>query len=194
MSLAEILRAYHPVSDDSVIMLEDVCLEVPVHKREYVVRQGNKVEHLFFIAKGLFRGVHVSDEGEDTLFFGVPGDPFTSMHSFAHDEPAEISLQALEESVVYRVSLRNLRRLINERHDLLLWWNAVLVEQLYALERRYVAIGTSDAETRYENLLRVRSTLMNRIPVKFIAQYLSVAPETLSRIRRNIFQKKGRIE
>jgi len=173
-------------------MLEELALKLRVRKREYVVQQGHRTDCLFFITAGLFRGTHVSDGEEDTLFFGVPGDPFTSVHAFAHGELAQISLQALEHSEVIAVRYDDFRRLISEREDLMGWWNTVLLEQLYALERRYVEIGTSLAERRYGNLLRVRSEIINRIPLKYVAQYLSVTPETLSRVRRRMFRSTGK--
>lgn len=189
MTLGEILRCNYPVSDETVEALESVALKKHVRKRGFLVQQGRRTDFIYFISEGLFRGLHEIDGSEDTLFFGVPGDPFTAAHSLAHGEPAQISLQAIDDSDVYAVRFDLFRNLLEESGDLLRWWNAVLLEQIYALERRYVAIGTSNAEQRYETLLRIRSGIINRIPLKYVAQYLNVTPETLSRIRRRLVRK-----
>lgn len=65
----------------------------------------------------------------------------------------------------------------------------LLIEQVYAFERRYLFFGKNDAETRYRNFISQRNGLMRDVPVKYVAQYLKIAPEYLSRIRRRIVGK-----
>lgn len=191
MNLADILSQEYPVSPESIAALEAVAERVFVRKKDYLVRQGVKVSHIYFVTEGLFRGTTLAGGREDTLFFGVAGDPFTSVSSFAHGEPANISFQALEDSEALAVSYTDFRRLLASCPDLLWWWSAVLLEQVYALERRYVWLGTTDVVERYTTLLKVRANIMNRIPVKYIAQYLDVTPETLSRIRAKLARSNG---
>ena len=95
-------------------------------------------------------------------------------------------MQALEDSSALAVTFSDFRRLIDERPDLMRWWSTVLLLQVYCLERRYVWIGTCDATQRYKTMLKIRSSIINRIPLKYVAQYLNVTPETLSRIRAKI--------
>ena len=196
LSLTDVLRRNYPVSDETAAMLEKAARVIHVRKRDYLVQQDHRSDHIYFILKGLFRGVHVFDGVESTLIFGTAGDPFASAHSFAHGEAAQISFHALEDSDVAAIGFDRFRALLQERPDLQAWWNAVLIEQIYALERRYISIGTSKAEKRYENLLRARAEIIHRIPIKYIAQYLNVAPETLSRVRRRIVsgKRKGQSE
>ena len=184
MELQDILRAdYSGISDATIRALEAVSVRRSVRKRDYVVRQGQMSRYIYFIADGLLRGVSEQGGREDTLFFAVPGDPFASVHTIAHDEPAVISLQALEDSEVLAVDMADFRRLLDECPDLLRWWSAILLEQVYALERRYVWLSTSSAAERYRTFMQIRRGIAGRIPIKYIAQYLSIAPETLSRIR-----------
>lgn len=191
MELLDILRLDYPhVTEETAQALSAVATTVAVKKKEYLVEQGKKTNSMFFLTSGLYRGVHIFDGQEDTLFFGLAGDPFTAVHSLAHDEPAKISLQALEDSTALSVLFSDFRRILAEHVDLLQWWSAVLLEQVYALERRYVWLGTCDATARYETLQKLRpASFINKIPLKYIAQYLNVTPETLSRIRAKIAKK-----
>lgn len=191
MELLEILRIdYPPVTEETAQALSAVAIPVSVKKKGYLVEQGRKTSSMFFITSGLFRGVHICDGQEDTLFFGVAGDPFTAVHSLAHDEPAQISLQALEDSTALSIPFYDFKEILSERVDLLKWWSHVLLEQVYALERRYVWLGTCDARARYETLQKLRpASFINKIPLKYIAQYLNITPETLSRTRAKIAKK-----
>ena len=73
---------------------------------------------------------------------------------------------------------------MDENHDLAFWMRNVLIEQVYAFERRYVYLGTYDAYARYEQFIKMRPELFTRIPLKYLAQYLKITPQTLSRIRK----------
>lgn len=183
MTLSEILRLDFPVSPATVQALSAVAHIVSVKKKGFLVHQGSPDTNLYFITEGLLRGMAEFDGREDTMFFAVPGDPFLSVHTVAHGQPAVISLQALEDSQALAVNVADFRRVVGEHPDLHCWWSSVLLEQVYALERRYIWMATSNATERYRTFMRVRREIINRIPVKYIAQYLSIAPETLSRIR-----------
>lgn len=189
MELSEILNIDYPVTQSTVNKLLSVASRLTIKKKEYVIEQGKRTDSLFFITDGLFRGVHVRDDHEDTILFAVTGDPFTSLHSMAHDEPAEIAWQALDKSEILAIRYTDFNRLLETEDDLLRWWSRALLDQVYVLERRYVWIGSNDAASRYESLVKTRPEITTRVPVKYIAQYLNVKPETLSRIRARLARK-----
>jgi len=181
--LAELLCADYPVGEEACNALAAHAHRHTCHRKECLVQQGELSGHIYFIVKGLFRGTAVINGREDTLFFGTKGDPFASVHTLAHQQPAAISLQALEDSEVLAVAFDDFLVLLDEYADLQKWWSAMLLEQVYALERRYVWLTSCDASERYDTFTKVRPHIHERIPLKYIAQYINVTPETLSRIR-----------
>lgn len=189
MNLSEILNIDYPVSGLTVSRLTSVAREIRVCKKHLLVEQGRKTDSIFFITDGLFRAVHMRDGSEETLLFATTGDPFTSIHSMSAGEPAAFSWQALEDSEVLAVSFSDFDELLRIDNDLHWWLSKALLDQLYVLERRYVWIGNTNATQRYETLLRIRPGIIHKIPVKYIAQYLSIKPETLSRIRARFARK-----
>lgn len=183
MNLFEVLTQNYPVDAADAEAMAALSETIHVRKKDFLIKQGSKSNHIYFITGGLFRFLCEINGNEDTLGFATAGDPFASVHSLAHDEPAACSLQAIENSTVIAVRFDDFRRMLATHSSLMQWWSTVLLEQLFALERRYVWLSSNDASERYASLLRVRSELIHRIPVKYIAQYLNVTPETLSRIR-----------
>lgn len=86
---------------------------------------------------------------------------------------------------VYEISFEDMKAMLGEHIELRDWEVKVLIEQLYVLEKRYVILGTGDARSRYEALLNGRpQEILNAIPLKYIAQYLNITQETLSRVRK----------
>lgn len=183
MTLTEILNVDYPVTEQTIAKLMEVATVRVLAKKEYIIEQGKRTDSLFFLTDGLLRAVHVRDGVEDTLMFAVSGDPFTSLHSMAHSEPAAIAWQALDKSEVLAVKFSDFMTLLDENADLTKWLTRALLDQIYVLERRYVWIGSTDATSRYEALVKTRPEIVARVPIKYLAQYLHVQPETLSRIR-----------
>lgn len=189
MELAESLRQNYPVSDETIKKLESVATILQIKKKEAIVEQGKRVDSIFFVREGLFRVSFLNNDKEDTICFGLDGDPFTSMHSLFKNEPAQFSCIALTDSEVFKISFIDFERISNEQPDLVFWLRNLLIEQVYAFEKKYVYLGTYDAYSRYEQFIKLRPEIYNQIPVKYVAQYLNISPETLSRIRAKYAKK-----
>lgn len=184
MTIKEIISQVHPIDDVTASALERVARRRTFAKRERLVEQDARCSSVFFISRGLCRGLHEGDGREDTRWFASEGDALTSVTAWHTGAPAIFAIEAVTDVEAYEVSFADMRRLLGECPDLKEWLVKVLMEQLYVPERRYVIIGTGDARARYEALLNGRpQEMLNAIPLKFIAQYLNITQETLSRIR-----------
>lgn len=189
MELAEALRQNYPVSDETIKKLESVATLLSVNKRHAIVEQGVRTDSIFFVRNGIFRVSFSNEDKEDTICFGLDGDPFTSIHSLFNNEPSQFSCIALTNAEVYKISFEDFNRISQEQTDLVWWMRNLLIEQIYAFERKYSYLGTYDAYTRYTQFIKMRPEIFNQIPIKYIAQYLKVSPETLSRIRAKYARK-----
>ena len=185
MTLFEIFRQVYDVSPQVVKEVEN-CAKLRVfQKRERLVEQNAKCNHVYFIVEGLCRGLHEKSGGEDTRWFAKDGDVLTSVTSWHTGEPALFAIEAITDVKAYEVPYEDMKLLVTDNRELQDWLVRVLMEQLYVLEQRYVIIGTGDARSRYEALLRGRpQEVLNEIPLKYLAQYLKMSQETLSRVRR----------
>jgi len=183
MNIKQILQHNYDVSDVTVADIDSAAKLQKVRGGEAIIRQGEKSTQIFFIRSGIFRVSFLNDGGEHTICFGTAGDIFCSMHAFYTGEPAQFGFEAIEDSEVYALSIAKFKEIAERHNDLNLYLKNLLVEQLYALEWRYVHLGTGDALSRYETFVKLRADIVSRIPIKYIAQYLNIRPETLSRIR-----------
>ena len=185
-SLAEILNEVYPLQNEVTAKLEKVSKLRHFNKNQHLVTQGRKCTSIFFVAEGLLRGIYEKDETTDTRWFASEGDVLTSVTAFHKGAPAIFSIEAISDVDAYVVEFDDFKEIIQKSRDLQDWLVRLLMEQLYVLEQRYIIIGTGDALSRYEALLRARPIeVLNAIPLKYIAQYLKITPETLSRVRRN---------
>ena len=164
-------------------------------KDEPIVRQGEMCDHFILNRIGSFRIANIAKGQEDTIAFGGPGDVFTSMHSWYHNDPAVLSLVPMEDAEVWMVSYASMRRMLSKYPELKEWLLNLMTAQLYIFERRYEWFGQKSAEERFQNFPRLRigrlrhipqKYLTRFVPLKYIAQYLNISQATLSRLRRKL--------
>lgn len=184
MSLAQILGGVHHLAPASVALMEAEVSLMHFQKGERLVEQDHPCHRVFFNADGLCRSLHEQDGREDTRWFATPGDVFTSVAAWHNNEPAIFSIEAITPLSCYVISFSAMRRLLEADNDIRRWAIRLLAESLYVLEKRYTIIGRGSARDRYEALLKGRPVeMINMIPLKYIASYLKITQETLSRVR-----------
>ena len=185
----EILHNNYPVSDATIQAVLDHCVVEEVKKGESIISKGKVCDYIVFVLNGIFRVSYENDGKEATLCFGTEGDPFMSLHSYHAGLPAQFSFEAITNATIAKIKFSDFNRLIDEYVDLNRWFTSVLVEQVFAFEARYVNLSGQSAYDRYLTLRRIRKEIINQIPLKYIAQYLNITPETLSRIRAEFAKK-----
>ena len=135
----------------------------------------------------LWRG---KDENEDTIAFGVEGDPYTSVATYLYDQPSMFSYTPVTDGEIIMIDNEHFKELVAST-NLVYWLNTVLFRQIHALENRYVWLGQQDTYSRYLRLLELRPQILSHVPLKYIASYLGVTQSTLSRIRAKIAGRSG---
>lgn len=184
ITLAEILREVYPVSDEAASRLVSHAVVRDYDRKERLVAQDKVCSEVFFIASGLCRCVYDGEDKEDTRWFASPGDVVTSVTSYHTGAPAIFSIEAITPVKCYAIPFTIIRQFVNDDPEIHSWVFKLLLEQLYVLERRYVIIGTGSAASRYAALMRGRpQEMIRQIPLKYIAQYLDMSQEALSRVR-----------
>ncbi len=162
-------------------------MTVSVYQRsELILQQGQICKELFFLETGLLRYFTLHDGEEITKFFTDAPYTFTSQKSFTDKRPATESIQAIEPSAVWKLSFEDAHRLLR----MPAWSEFIrkLIQEVqFYTENLLLEMQTETAEARYKKMLDRQSELVQRIPIKYLASYLGIAPQSLSRIRKQKF-------
>ena len=155
--------------------------------QEYFLRAGETSRKLCFVEKGLFRLFYTNRNGKDfTKNFKSAGQFMSAKASLLLRSPSKLSIQALENSTVVCFDYDDILQMAehNFRWQLLLRkaGDADYLEK----EKRESDLLFYDAKERYLNFIKERPDWENRIQQRYIASYLGMSPETLSRIRKNL--------
>lgn len=152
-------------------------------KGEHLLREGEVCRHSFQVVKGVARKYYLHDGKELTTDFFFADDVALSMKSYVSQQPSDESIQAVDDTEVMLTSFEAFQRL-KVQHPELLQLDLLLTE-FYGiwLEQRLREFHTLSATQRYEKLLRDQPGWVQQIPLTYLASYLGISLETLSRIR-----------
>ena len=182
-SLFSHIKTYHPLCNEAQQALEN-CFEQQVFaKNEYLLTEDKVCRHLYFLEKGAVRGYYILDGREITHWFAFENDFVTSFHSFITQAPAVENIQFLEGSIVWCISKEKLSKLFNEFHEIERVVRIGYEKYYIRLEERFVAGQFKTASERYENLINQSPHILERVPLGYVASFLGISQETLSRIR-----------
>ena len=184
----EKFRNRYNLSEADVQTLLECMEEVEFKRKEYIVREGNKNTYLYIICKGIWRGHYLKDGIDVTLWFASEGEAAFSIWGYAANSCSLISIEAMCDSTAYRISSATLNNLCTSSVGLANLSRRLMEYQLLTTENWLISAGSPRARERYLTLIRETPELLQYVPLKYIASYLWITPQSLSRIRAGIGQ------
>jgi CRP-like cAMP-binding protein len=185
-TLQRILGRYAKIPDSQWKMFETFIRQRLVKKNSHLLKPGQVSCHLSFVCQGLLRMYKFNDGMEINTAFFPELSLADSFVSFMRQQPSEFGIQALEDTHILTVSYDAMEKL-GVRNNC--WRELALGASIFKLtqkEHRETLLMNSAAEERYLNFVKKCPQLANRIPQYHLASYLGIAPQSLSRIRKNL--------
>ncbi|TVR38935.1 MAG: Crp/Fnr family transcriptional regulator [Cryomorphaceae bacterium] len=156
-----------------------------LQRNDYLKNQGSMDTRLYFIQTGCLRVFVVDDYEEHTIRFGYENNVIAALDSFITEQASDMVIQALrktEVKVLEKAAFMEFARSTPERFES---WLQLLEQLIYQqLERERDLLTSSPAE-RFRRVLQRSPQLFQEVPHKYIASYLRMTPETLSRLKNN---------
>ena len=181
------LNEYTTISDQDWKAIASKLERVVIQRKAILLREGEVCRNVYFVEEGLLHFFIIRDGLEVTRYFTPAPYLFTSQQSFSNLQPAQENIQAIEDCMLWKMSHEAAYELLELRS-----WSTfvrkLLQEVQYNTELIYTETQTLTAEERYQKLLAESPELLQRVPQKLIASYLGIAPQSLSRLRKRIFE------
>lgn len=152
-------------------------------KDHFLLREHTVSDYIYFIEKGAARIFYHKKEKEVTEWIALDGQFFLSITSFFQRSPSHLVIQALEPSLVYGIHHNDLMALADKHHAVEKMLRKMVTLSLILSQQRMDSIQFETAHERYERLLQNTPNIIQRVPLSYIASFLGVTLETLSRIR-----------
>lgn len=163
--------------------LQEEPKKVTFQKNDYLSIAGDTEKYLYFIISGAVRVIYPTNEEDFTLRFGYKNSIISSLDSFITNKPSQFYLQALRKTSAYQISKIQYQKYIQSSSTILTIHNQLIENLVVGMLDREIDLLTTSPATRLKRLITRSPQVFQEIPLKYIASYLRMTPETLSRLR-----------
>lgn len=191
--MRENLRAFTSlfatVTDEEFEAYISLYKPVYVKKMDYLFSEGDIITDIYYIDSGLMRAYYQKEGDEYTMGFHFAPFIITDIFALREKVPCALNMQALKNSECYKINIEELEALVLVYPNLLTVFFKLYENLLVNSKKRQQSFIYETPKERYLTLLKERPNVIAEIPLRHIASYLGIKPETLSRIRKKIFHK-----
>lgn len=179
----ELARRYSTMTHDELDVLESVLVPMKFAKGEKILDEGETCKHIYWIVKGLVRQFYYKNNKEMTEYMAAENTIMMSIESLFKEKPSMQLMQALEPTLIYALPKAELEAVAMRSVNIQILYRKILEESLIISQLRADMLRFESAQDRYQKLMKNSPQLVLRAPLVYIANYLQMTPETLSRVR-----------
>lgn len=177
------------LTTEELNLIDEYFEAITIKKKDYLLNGGRACSFIAFIAKGSVRHFHVKDGVEKTCDISFENAWATDFQSFTHGTPGIMNLQAMEDLTVLAITKESLYSLYKACPKYETFGRLMAEQVAQRATEIAMSLSSDKPEERFQNLLLKQPDLFQRIPQKYIANFLGISPESLSRIQKRIQAK-----
>ena len=171
-------------SEQEISFLTDRLVGKTLQQNAFLLKEGQVCAALYFVKTGALKQYYFNDDHlEVTHNFYLENDWVLDIESFLAQKPTRYNIQTSEETEVFEISIQSMHELIALSQKFL---QMLKILDFCIRDARYDTLISP--EEKYRHLMDTKPQFIKKFPLKHIASYLKMTPETLSRVRRKINQ------
>ena len=189
-SVIDTLNYFYPLSEGIKDYFRKHSYSCSFRKGKLLLKAGEICEHIYFIKKGAVRGFIKEGTRDITTWITAENEVVSSISSLDAREPAQENMQAIENCELLALTYADFQDLYVKFPEFNIVARKLLQKYYKDAEGRAFIARVTSAEKKYQLFLIRYGHLGNRIPLKYIASFLGITLETLSRVRKKLSLKK----
>ena len=179
----ELARRYSTMTHDELDILESVLVPVKYAKGDRILNEGDTCRNIYWIVKGLVRQFYYKNKKEVTEYMAAENTIMMSIESLFREQPSQQIIQCLEPTLIYMLPKAELEAVAMRSVNIQILYRKILEESLIISQQRADMLRFESAQDRYQKLVKSSPQLVLRAPLVYIASYLPMTPDALSRVR-----------
>lgn len=185
--LLQYIGSGHHFSQKEIEMVKEYFEPVSFSKNTVIEAAGKVPDYLYYIVSGYLRLFYMDQNGNEvTTHINCPPGFFTSYSHFISRTVSEHNVECITACELLRIRKKDLDYLVNESQGMKDFSISVFQQSIAYNENRSRELSALNAEERYLKLLKDYPEIIQHVPIQYIASFLGMKPESLSRIRRKI--------
>lgn len=179
----ELARRYSTMAHDELDILESILVPMKFARGEKVVESGDVSDAIYYVERGMVREFYFKNNKSVTEYLAADGTIVMSIESLFREEPSKLVIEALEPTIVYALPKKRLEEVALHNVNIQILYRKILEESLIISQRRADLLRFESAKDRYLKLCKLNPNVIMKAPLVYVASYLQMTPETLSRVR-----------
>lgn len=172
-----------PLTDDEFSYILSLFITKTYKKNQCLIQEGESVQYAYLVVSGLLKLVYTDDTGKEHIVSFAMEDWWeTDFPAYFNQTKATMSLQCLEDTNVFCLSLENYQKICFNIQKMESFFLKKSNAGFIGSQQRILSLLTSNAKERYEQLLKLYPALIQRVSKTQLASYLGVSRETMSRL------------
>lgn len=188
--LKEYCRTIVPLTDQELDLIDNHFEIVVLKKKDMLLQEGKICNFLAFVAEGTIRHFHIKDGIEKTCDISFENSWVTDFQSFTHQTSCVMNLQAMTDSRLFVIRKENLQVMYTHCNKYETFGRIMAEQVAQRATEIAMSLSSEKPEERFLNLVSKQPDLFQRVPQKYIANFLGISPESLSRIQKRIHSKR----
>lgn len=180
------IDSIYPLNDADWDYFSSKLRKEKIDKNATIIKIGEIENYLSFISEGIVRLYIPKEESELTFGFLFENEFVTAYDSFITQTPSHYQIETLTNATLWQISFKDLQEVYKETESGNLIGRRMAENMFLIKSKREISLLNKTAEERYLDLFMERPKLLKQIPLKYIASYIGVTPQALSRIRKRI--------
>ena len=171
------------MTHEELDVLESILVPMRFSKGQMILREGEICKHFYYVEKGLVRQFYFKNGKEITEHLGEDHGIIMCIESLFQEEPTKLQVEALEPTQIYALPRQKLEQVALHNVNIQILYRKILEESLIISQIHADLVRFETAQARYKRMCKLKPQVVLRAPLVYIASYLQMTPETLSRVR-----------
>ena len=185
----ELARKYSTMTYEELDTLESILVPMKFTKGEMILKEGDICDSIYYIERGLVRECYYKNNKEVTEHLGEDHTIFMCIESLFKEEPTKLQVEALEPTLVFALPKKRLEEEAMRNINIQMLYRKILEESLIISQVHADLVRFESAQNRYKKMCELNPQVVLRAPLNYIANYLQMSPETLSRVRTAVLNE-----
>lgn len=190
--LIDYFNSLIPLNNEESQLVKELFKSRLYRKKQYVLQENDVCNQFNFVVRGCLRMYKIDEKGNTHIIqFASENWWMVDIGSFHQKKSSDLSIDALEDTMVLQISYENLIKLYTSAPKFDRIFRVLIENSFVTLQNRLLQNISSTAEDRYLSFMETYSHLSNRLPQTQIASFLGITPEFLSKLKAKLLKEKS---
>jgi CRP/FNR family transcriptional regulator, anaerobic regulatory protein len=169
--------------------IESYFISMQIAKNTIIEEEGKIPQHLYFVNEGYLRSFYYDDDGDEvTTYLAIPDQYVASFLSLSQQIVSNENIETITDCSLLKVKRDDFLKIVDQFPAFREYSLSIFESAFTQINQRANDLATLSAEQRYTQLINKQGNILQNVPIQYIASYLGIKPQSLSRIRKQMIK------